>query len=106
MQVLQSAAGATVEVRDGGPGIPEAVRARVFEPFFTTKARGGGLGLSIARRTVELHGGTVTLDCPASGGTVVTIHLPGAPTASAGKFADVGNLPPASRDPGPGAAPQ
>jgi len=76
VQVLQSSAGATVEVRDGGPGIPEDVRARVFDPFFTTKARGGGLGLSIARRTVELHGGTMTLDCPASGGTVVTIHLP------------------------------
>jgi len=106
VQVLQSSAGVTVEVRDGGPGIPEDVRARVFDPFFTTKARGGGLGLSIARRTVELHGGTMTLDCPASGGTVVTIHLPGTPTASAGKFAGLGNLPPASREPTPGPAPE
>jgi len=104
VQVLWSAAGATIEVRDGGPGIPDDVRARVFDPFFTTKARGGGLGLSIARRTVALHGGTMTLDCPASGGTVVTIHLPSGPAAAAGKFADVGNLPPASRDPAHGAA--
>ena len=67
---------ATIEVRDNGPGIAADVRDRVFEPFFTTKVRGGGLGLPIARRTAELHGGTLTLDCPDTGGTVVTLTLP------------------------------
>jgi PAS domain S-box-containing protein len=66
----------TVEVRDSGPGIPAAIRDRVFEPFFTTKARGGGLGLPIARRTAELHHGTLTLDCPDEGGSVFTFTLP------------------------------
>jgi two-component system CheB/CheR fusion protein len=67
---------AEIEVRDSGPGIPEDIRDQVLEPFFTTKARGGGLGLPIAKRTAEMHGGSLTLDCPATGGTVVTIALP------------------------------
>ncbi len=54
----------TIEVRDTGPGIPAAIRDQVFEPFFTTKNHGGGLGLPIARRTAELHGGSLTLECP------------------------------------------
>lgn len=70
---------ATIEVRDSGPGIPPEIRDQVFEPFFTTKARGGGLGLPIARRTAELHGGTIALACPPEGGTVVTLSLPLAP---------------------------
>ena len=65
-----------IEVRDTGPGIPAAIRDQVFEPFFTTKNHGGGLGLPIARRTAELHGGTLTLECPDTGGTEVTLTLP------------------------------
>ena len=70
----------SVAVHDDGPGIPEALREQVFEPFFTTKARGGGLGLAIARRTAEIHGGTLALDCPPAGGTVVTLTLPASQT--------------------------
>lgn len=65
-----------LEVRDSGPGIPVELREQVFEPFFTTKARGGGLGLPIARRTAELHGGTLTLTTPDSGGTIFTLTIP------------------------------
>jgi signal transduction histidine kinase len=71
---------ATIEVRDTGPGIPPELLEQVFEPFFTTKARGGGLGLPIARRTAELHGGSLTLDVPAGGGTIVTLTLPVRPS--------------------------
>lgn len=67
---------ATVAVADNGPGIPEDVRARVFEPFFTTKHRGTGLGLPTARRVVERHRGTVEVECPPPGGTIVTVTLP------------------------------
>jgi nitrogen fixation/metabolism regulation signal transduction histidine kinase len=66
----------TVEIRDNGPGIPMEIRERVLEPFFTTKSRGGGLGLPIARRSAELHGGSLSLSCPDQGGTVVTLTLP------------------------------
>lgn len=65
-----------LRLRDTGPGMPQDVQARLFEPFFTTKARGTGLGLATARRIVESHGGTLTLACPADGGTVATLRLP------------------------------
>jgi len=67
---------ATVAVGDDGPGIPAEVRARIFEPFFTTKHRGTGLGLPTALRVVERHRGTLDVECPPSGGTVVTVTLP------------------------------
>lgn len=67
---------ATIGIQDDGPGIPGEIRERVLEPFFTTKARGGGLGLPIARRTAELHGGSLAITCPETGGTLVTITLP------------------------------
>jgi len=76
LTLSRDAGSCRVDVRDTGPGIPEGIRADVFEPFFTTKARGGGLGLPIARRTAELHGGSLTFSCPPSGGTVMTVQLP------------------------------
>jgi signal transduction histidine kinase len=47
-------------VEDSGPGLAEAEADRVFQPFVTGKARGTGLGLFIARRVAEAHGGTLT----------------------------------------------
>jgi two-component system CheB/CheR fusion protein len=67
---------ATVAIADDGPGIPADVRPKVFEPFFTTKHRGTGLGLPTARRVVERHRGTIDIECPATGGTTVTVTLP------------------------------
>jgi PAS domain S-box-containing protein len=67
---------ATVAIADDGPGIPADVRPKIFEPFFTTKHRGTGLGLPTAKRVVERHRGTIEVDCPPSGGTIVTVTLP------------------------------
>ena len=72
----QTADTAIVEIHDTGPGIAPDIRERVFEAFFTTKARGGGLGLPTARRTAELHGGALTLECPDVGGTLAVLRLP------------------------------
>jgi two-component system sensor kinase FixL len=65
-----------IDFADGGPGILPDVRERLFTPFFTTKARGSGLGLATSRRLIEAHQGTITLECPAAGGTTVTVRLP------------------------------
>ena len=67
---------ARVTITDDGRGIPPEVRSRIFEPFFTTKHRGTGLGLPTARRVVERHRGEIDVDCPAAGGTIVTVTLP------------------------------
>jgi PAS domain S-box-containing protein len=66
---------AVIAIRDSGTGITPELAQRVFEPFFTTKARGGGLGLPIARRTAERHGGSLTLAPAPGGGTVATLTL-------------------------------
>jgi two-component system CheB/CheR fusion protein len=66
----------TIAMADSGPGMPPEVKEKAFEPFFTTKSRGTGLGLPIAKRVVEAHGGELTIDTPATGGTVITLTLP------------------------------
>jgi PAS domain S-box-containing protein len=65
-----------VIISDTGPGIPAEVQQQVFEPFFTTKTRGTGLGLTVARRIVEEHGGTISIESEADQGTRFIIHLP------------------------------
>jgi signal transduction histidine kinase len=76
VSVSASTAECVIRFSDNGPGIPPEVRDKVFTPFFTTKARGTGLGLSTAKRVVEAHGGTISVECPTAGGTTVTIALP------------------------------
>ena len=66
-------------IADDGPGIPEEIRKNIFNPFFSTKepGKGSGLGLSICYDiVVNKHGGTLSVECPAEGGTVITIALP------------------------------
>jgi two-component system, NtrC family, sensor histidine kinase HydH len=63
-------------VRDFGPGLPSAVRERIFEPFVTTHAHGTGLGLAVAKRIVELHGGTIEARDAEGGGAEFRIVLP------------------------------
>jgi len=65
-----------VVVADRGPGMPQEVRDKAFDAFFTTKHRGTGLGLPIARRVVEAHGGTIYIDVPPAGGTTISVELP------------------------------
>jgi len=66
----------TVTFRDRGPGIAAEHRARIFEPFFSTKDGGTGLGLATVHRIIDEHKGAVEFDCPADGGTLVTVTLP------------------------------
>ena len=66
-----------IDVVDTGVGIPDDVMPRLFDVYFSTKARGTGLGLAMARRIIEEHGGTITVHSRAGEGTCVTISLPG-----------------------------
>lgn len=65
-----------VTIADNGHGITEEVRERIFQPFFSTRAEGTGLGLPIARRIAEAHGGRVTIVSQAGQGTTVEVRLP------------------------------
>jgi signal transduction histidine kinase len=61
---------------DTGTGIPNDVMGRIWTPFFTTKAKGMGLGLSIVKRLVEAHNGTITVESKIGEGSALTVRLP------------------------------
>jgi two-component system sensor histidine kinase TtrS len=68
-----------ITVRDHGPGLTDADRARLFEPFFTTKPDGMGLGLSICKSIVEAHAGQLVATPPDDGsGLCLSFTLPSA----------------------------
>jgi two-component system, NtrC family, sensor histidine kinase HydH len=67
---------ATFEVVDNGVGISADDRDKIFLPFFTTKPSGTGLGMSIVKKIVDLHGGDVAVDSARGRGTRVRISLP------------------------------
>ena len=76
LRASAGAAGVTIAVEDDGPGVPDALRARLFEPFFSTKARAGGLGLAITRRLVEEAGGSLALEDVTPHGSRFQVTLP------------------------------
>jgi signal transduction histidine kinase len=65
-----------IRVRDNGPGLAPTVHQNVFEPFFTTKTKGTGLGMPIARRIVDAHGGHICAPDQPSVGAEFVIILP------------------------------
>ncbi len=65
-----------VSVTDTGVGIAPEQRESVFRPFFSTKEGGSGLGLSITRRIIQEHGGTLTLQSTPGEGTTFVVRLP------------------------------
>ena len=81
LEVETSAAAGDVRiaVRDHGAGLPDGSVDRLFEPFFTTRPGGTGLGLAMARRIAESHGGGLTAKNADGGGAVFDLILPPAP---------------------------
>ena len=78
--VKRTDAGASIEIKDSGPGIPEEHRDKVFERFHRverarSETRGAGLGLSIARWAVEANGGTIELETQEGNGSTFKIVL-------------------------------
>ncbi|MFC3711116.1 PAS domain S-box protein [Sphingoaurantiacus capsulatus] len=65
-----------IEVRDNGPGIAPDIRERLFEPFVTSKAHGMGMGLSLSRRLIEAHGGSIEVQSAPGEGAAFRFRLP------------------------------
>ncbi len=63
-------------IRDHGRGIPAGDEARIFEPFYTTRTSGTGLGLAVAQRIVEMHGGTIVATNAPDGGALLRVAIP------------------------------
>jgi signal transduction histidine kinase len=84
LRITSTTSGDSIQLRvaDTGPGIPLDQRAAVFRPFSTTKEGGTGLGLPLARRTMEDHGGTIVIEeNPDVPGACIVVSLPFAPPA-------------------------
>jgi signal transduction histidine kinase len=67
---------ARIRVSDRGTGLSAAALRAAFQPFWTTKERGSGLGLVLARRIVEAHGGTIAIANREGGGAEAVVDLP------------------------------
>jgi signal transduction histidine kinase len=62
-------------VADTGPGIPREIQGKIFQPFYTTKRSGNGLGLSVSKRIISAHHGTIHLTS-FPGGTIFRVQFP------------------------------
>lgn len=69
-----------LEIADTGHGIGEEEAKKIFEPFYTTKEQGLGLGMPYAKKIIEQHGGTISLNSRPGEGTTISIVLPAAQT--------------------------
>ncbi|MBS0570335.1 MAG: HAMP domain-containing protein, partial [Proteobacteria bacterium] len=65
-----------LSVADNGPGLPQGFSERWFEPYTSSKQRGTGLGLAVAKKIAEEHGGGIRAEDRAGGGAVFTLRLP------------------------------
>jgi nitrogen fixation/metabolism regulation signal transduction histidine kinase len=83
VRTASTAAGASVEILDSGPGFSREAQTRLFEPYFTTKAAGTGLGMAIAFQIAADHGGSLSAENRAQGGACVVLRLPAAGAAGA-----------------------
>jgi len=71
-----SAQAVLLSIADTGTGMDAEALGRIFEPYFSTKATGTGLGLTIAKRNVELNGGRIHVHSVLGQGTTVVLELP------------------------------
>ena len=69
-----------LEIADTGHGINEEEAKKIFEPFYTTKEQGLGLGMPYAKKIIEQHGGTISLNSRPGEGATISIMLPAAQT--------------------------
>ena len=65
-----------IRVTDNGPGIPSDLIEDIFVPFFNTKATGSGIGLSLSRQIIRMHGGELSVASQPYRETCFTVSLP------------------------------
>ena len=65
-----------IDVDDDGPGIPAEVRTTLFDPYVTTKRDGTGLGLTIVKKIIVDHGGTIDVQDAPAGGARIRVRIP------------------------------
>lgn len=68
--------GTIIDFADSGQGMAAAMKYRIFDLFFTTKASGTGIGLPIARKIIEAHGGSIDVSSRPGAGTTFKLYLP------------------------------
>jgi PAS domain S-box-containing protein len=73
---LQGQPAVQISARDNGPGLTAEQKQRIFDPFYTTKSQGTGLGMAIAKRIVEAHGGRIAVGNGTEPGAEIVITLP------------------------------
>lgn len=77
VEVLTSPAGVEIRVSDNGPGIPDSIRQRLFEPFVSYgKENGSGMGLAVAQKIIQDHGGEIGVERTSETGTVFKLTVP------------------------------
>lgn len=77
VEVLNGSAGVEIRVNDNGPGIPDSIRQRLFEPFVSYgKENGSGMGLAVAQKVIQDHGGEICVERTSETGTVFKLTLP------------------------------
>ena len=78
VSAARSGRSAVVTVTDTGPGVAAEVRGRIFDAYFTRRKGGTGLGLAMAKRIADEHGGSLSVDDDPGGGARFTLRLPAA----------------------------
>ncbi|CAL65696.1 sensor histidine kinase [Christiangramia forsetii] len=64
-----------IRVSDNGTGIPEEIMEDIFVPFYTTKKEGSGIGLSLSKQIMTLHGGKIQVNNNLEGGTIISLNF-------------------------------
>jgi signal transduction histidine kinase len=77
VELLNNSAGVEVRVSDNGPGIPDPIRLRLFEPFVSYgKENGSGMGLAVAQKIIQDHGGEISVEQTSETGTIFRLTIP------------------------------
>jgi two-component system nitrogen regulation sensor histidine kinase NtrY len=66
-----------IEIGDHGPGVPPELAGRLFDPYVTGKSGGTGLGLALAKQTIEMHDGTIAFEATPGGGATFVVRMRG-----------------------------